>query len=1135
MKFLEKRKQNKALKQVNALDDKFTAMSDDDLKRYSYNLQERAKAGESKDKLLPEAYALAREAAWRVLRKKPYDVQVIGAYVLNTGNVAEMSTGSGKANPVSFPVPTPSGWKTVGDIEVGDELLDRLGKPTLVTGKFPQGIKTIYEVTLEDGRVIPCAAEHLWTVYSKNKETGELIEAVKMTKDLVGIGFGEYSIPNNKAVQYSKQEVNENLYDYASRLIYSRSSNVRLKEEYKLGSTNQRRKLVRGLFNASITMFPPIKGKRYIPKIAVFSKGLRDDIMEVLYSLGVSCSYITTSSGSTRERYLIKINDRQPAVFNFLGSKIARRCGYEIFEDSDKELRSTIFIKSVVKTDKEEEQVCFTVDNEEHLFLIGDYVVTHNTLTEVLPAYLNALDGRGVHIITVNDYLAQRDMEEMGKVFKFLGLTVSWIHSDLSNPEKQLAYQADIVYGTNNEFGFDYLRDNMVKDKSKRVQRELNYCIIDEVDSILIDEARTPLIISSNSSDSSDIYKIADMAVKNLQRGEDEPELTKFEKMDLDSRELTPEEIEAKKDFQVNEKYSTISLTDRGIKKIESALGIDNLGSPENAMLYHHVLQAIRARHLMKRNVDYIVSDGEVLIVDASTGRTMSGRRFSDGLHQALEAKEDVEIQGENVTSATITLQNYFRLYNKISGMTGTAKTEEQEFIDIYGMRVYQIPDNKPCIRNDKEDIVYASQVEKELAVYMLANEASLAGRPVLIGTSSIEASESLSRCFDLNGLKHELLNAKSTFNQSISSATREALIIAQAGQSGKVTIATNMAGRGTDILLGGNPEFLAVQDMLNEGYTEEQIEEAKSFLHTDDEDLREAQEKYQEFLDIEKDFCDIDREKVVEAGGLFVIGTDRHDSRRIDNQLRGRAGRQGDPGSSQFIISLEDKLFAVYGGSMVDRIAESFKGEAGPLYKGGLMAKTIERSQKNIESQNFQQRKNVLEYDEIDNVQREEVYGLRNRILDGEDVEEDFRKFLRYGCEFISQMTDEEIKMDDKLELLKEELLENKKETKRIVGKHLADLWSTVDSLGTEEDTVKNIKVQSLLMALDMNWKEHLIILQNLKESTRMTGFSQMEPIEVYKREASEAFNEFKYMVGKELITILISMNIIVEEVEEE
>lgn len=1131
MRFFEKRKQNKVLKSVNALNDKFEQMSDDELKRYSLGLQKRAKAGEKKDNLLPEAYALAREASWRVLRKKHYDVQVIGGYVLNTGNVAEMSTGSGKANPESYPIPTPDGWKTVGDIKLGDKLFDKNGEPTLVTGVFPQGYKTVYEVTLEDGRVIPCAPEHLWTVYIKNKKTNDFEEKVMMTKDLYESQDISYSIPNNNAVQYKSNKIKINLYDYATNLIFSRSSDAKLEESYKYGSLYQRKQLIKGFFNASISMFPPIEGQKYIPKIAVFSKELRDDIMEILYSMGASCSYITTNSGSLRERYLIKINDRFPAVFNFLGKKIAERCGYELYEDGNKNLRDKILIKEIVKTDRKEKQICFTVDNDEHLFLIGQYVVTHNTLTEILSAYLNALDGHGVHIITVNDYLAQRDMEEMGKVFRFLGLSVSWIHSNLNTAQKQLAYQADIVYGTNNEFGFDYLRDNMVKQKEDRVQRELNYCIIDEVDSILIDEARTPLIISSNSSESSDIYVTADNAVKGLIRGEDEKELTKLEKMDLETRELTPEEIEAKQDFQVNEKYSTITLSDRGIKKIEAALGIDNLGSPENAMLYHHVLQAIRARHIMKRNIDYIVNGEEVLIVDASTGRTMSGRRFSDGLHQALEAKEGVKIQSENVTSATITLQNYFRLYNKISGMTGTAKTEEQEFIDIYGMKVYEIPDNKPCIRDDKKDVVYASVREKEDAVYKLAKEAMMIGRPVLIGTPSIEASESLSIYFNKKGLKHNLLNAKSTFNQSISAAAREAFIIAQAGKSSTITIATNMAGRGTDILLGGNPEYLAANDLYIDGFTEEEINCAKDFsIQVEDERITEAHKKYEEYLKKEEKLCAMDRKKVVDAGGLMVIGTERHESRRIDNQLRGRSGRQGDPGSSQFIISLEDKLFAVYGGTMVEKLAESFKGEIGPLYEGGLMAKTIERSQKNIESQNFQQRKNVLEYDEIDNVQREEVYGLRNRILNDEDTEEDFNKFLAYGCSYIAQINEEELIMEDRLDSIKEELIDGREKTKEIIDRHLKELWASVLDMNVDEETIKDLKVQSLLMSLDINWKDHLILLQNLKESTRMTGLSQMEPIEVYKREASEAFNEFKYMVGKELISILVSMRLILQ-----
>mgnify|MGYP002724303272 CR=1 FL=1 len=754
------------------------------------------------------------------------------------------------------------------------------------------------------------------------------------------------------------------------------------------------------------------------------------------------------------------------------------------------------------------------------------------TITAMLPAYLNALSGNGVHIITVNDYLAKRDMEENGKVFNFLGLTTSHVHADMDRPAKQLAYQCDIVYGTNNEFGFDYLRDNMVSEKGNKVQRGLNYSIIDEVDSILIDEARTPLIISSMATGSSEMYKIADNAAKQLVRGEDEKEMTKIEKMDYDSRELTEEEIEARKDFQVNEKYSTINLTDRGIEKLEKIFNIENLGDTEHTVLYHHILQAVRARHLMKRNVDYVVTDGEVLIVDASTGRTMAGRRFSDGLHQALEAKEKVEIKGENATSATITLQNYFRLYNKISGMTGTAKTEEDEFKDIYGMKVVVIPDHKPCIRENKKDIVYASNKDKEHAIFKLAyDESRRKGRPVLIGTTSIEASESLSKYFRSKKLKHELLNAKSTFNQPISSATKEALIIAQAGQSSKVTIATNMAGRGTDILLGGNPEFLAVQGMLDAGYSEEITNQAKNFLKTDDEELKEAQEKYQHLLERETQRCELDKARVIEAGGLFVIGTERHDSRRIDNQLRGRAGRQGDPGTTQFILSLDDKLFSVYGGSLTERLQDMMKDNGGePLYEGGIMGKSIVRSQKNIESQNFQQRKNVLEYDEIDNVQRNEVYDLRNKMLDKENIEKEFFKFLAYGKDAIADMTIEEIEQDDKLNPIKSELIENFGKSDKVIDNFFKELYESIESYGLGENDINDLRLRALMMSLDMNWKEHIIVLQNLKETVRLSGLSQVEPIELYKQEASLSFNDFRYAVGKDMLTLLTSMRVIVD-----
>lgn len=1131
MNFFEKQKQKSLLKKVNKLGPKYSKMSDEELKEESNKLMALARNGASINKLEAEAFALAREASWRVLHKKHYDVQVIGGHVLHTGNVAEMSTGSGKAVPMDTPIPTTEGWKLASEIRVGDFLFDKNGLPTEVEGVFPQGLLDTYNITLSDGRSQRCADSHIWTVYDYNTVNSEMLIHDLTTEEIINSKDRVFFVPNNGPVQYSKKEFKIKPFIFGKSFVLQRGKINSIPTEYKLGSVKQRKNMIRGMFEGSVIMYPPKKGFKYVPRITVFSEEAKDDVMEVLYSLGISSKFMTVNSGkSGKERFLIEPKEHPVNIYKLLGNRIAKKCNFTVELDDSIMPKNKIKIKSIEKLPEKTEQVCFSVKNDDHLFLVGKYIVTHNTLTEVLPAYLNALSGKGVHIITVNDYLAKRDMEEMGKIFKFLGMTVAWLNSDMDTAEKQAAYACDIIYGTNSEFGFDYLRDNMVKDASKRVQRELNYCVIDEVDSIMIDEARTPLIISSSGEESTDIYKLASNVARVLVRGEDEKEMTKLEKIDISSRELNAEEIEAKKDFQVNEKYSTITLTDRGINKIEKMLNIKNLGDDTNAVLYHNILQAVRAHFLMKKNVDYIVADGEVLIIDASTGRTMVGRRFSDGLHQALEAKENVAIQAENTTAATITLQNYFRLYDKISGMTGTAKTEEKEFMDIYGMKILPIPEHKPRIRKDLPDIIYASKIDKEHAIYLAAKEAKKQGRPVLIGTSSIEASESLSKYFKSKHFNHELLNAKSTFNQSISSATKEALIIAQAGQAGKVTIATNMAGRGTDILLGGNPEHLAVQTMLNCGYSEDLIKQAQNFVLSDDETVKDAQLRYQKILENEKIACEKNKEFVVQAGGLCVIGTEKHDSRRVDNQLRGRAGRQGDPGSSQFIISLEDRLFKTYGGSMVEKLAKNASGSKDALYSGGMMAKVIDKCQKNVEAQGFQQRKDVLEYDEIDSVQREEVYKLRNKLLDGLSIKNEFSRFIEYGCIAFEELTDEEILINKKLENVHKELTNKNINRTKFIKKYLNDVYKSIESLDLEDNAFDHIKTQAMLMSLDTNWHNHIITLQNLKESSRMASYGQLQPIEIYKREASESFQNFKMSVGRELVTLMLSMKIVIQ-----
>ena len=590
------------------------------------------------------------------------------------------------------------------------------------------------------------------------------------------------------------------------------------------------------------------------------------------------------------------------------------------------------------------------------------------TLVATLPAYLNALTGEGVHIVTVNDYLAKRDSEWMGKVHRFMGLTVGLIIHDMTKEERQKAYQADITYGTNNEMGFDYLRDNMAIYANEQVQRGHAFAIVDEVDSILIDEARTPLIISGMGEKSTQMYDMAEMFAARLK---------KYVVAETDDKEEEDVNIDA--DYIVDEKARTCSLTARGIKKAEEFFHLDNLSDPENSTTAHHINQAIKAHGIMKRDVDYVVKDGEVVIVDEFTGRLMFGRRYSEGLHQAIEAKEHLSVQRESKTLATITFQNYFRLYRKLSGMTGTALTEEEEFATIYALDIIEIPTNRPIARIDNEDSVYKTENGKYRAVIRQVKECHAKGQPVLVGTVSIEKNELLGKMLTREGIKHNLLNAKNH--------EREAEIVAQAGQLGAVTVATNMAGRGTDIMLGGNAEYMAKNDLRKAGLTDELIAEATGYADTDNEEILHARKLFAEKLAQHKAEIAGEAERVRAAGGLFIIGTERHDSRRIDNQLRGRAGRQGDPGETRFYISLEDDLMRLFGGDRVTSLMERMNIDEDTPIENKLLSRTIEQAQTTVESRNFQARKSVLEYDDVMNKQREIIYGQRKQVLGGMDV----------------------------------------------------------------------------------------------------------------------------------------------------
>lgn len=710
------------------------------------------------------------------------------------------------------------------------------------------------------------------------------------------------------------------------------------------------------------------------------------------------------------------------------------------------------------------------------------------TLVATLPVYLNALAGKGVHVVTVNDYLAKRDARWMGPIYEFLGLSVGVIVHGLTDEERQRAYNSDITYGTNNEFGFDYLRDNMKYDLSQYVQRELNYAIVDEVDSILIDEARTPLIISGPSEESTDKYYKIDKIIPKLRKGQD---------------------------YTIDEKAKTVILTEEGNSRVEQLLGVSNLYDPSNIELVHHVLQGLRAHNLFRRDVDYVVKDGEVIIVDEFTGRLMPGRRWSDGLHQAIEAKEGVKIKSENQTLATITFQNYFRMYKKLAGMTGTADTEAEEFAKIYNLDVVVIPTNKPMIRVDHPDVIYKTEKAKFNAVVKEIEELYKKGQPVLVGTISIEKSEILSGMLKKRGIPHNVLNAK--YHE------REAEIIAQAGRSGSVTIATNMAGRGTDIILGGNPEGLARQFLADKkDYSQEEWEEA----------LRKAE-----------DICKKDREKVVALGGLHILGTERHEARRIDNQLRGRSGRQGDPGSSRFYISLEDDLMRIFGSDRISGLMGRLGMDEDVPIENRMVSKAIENAQKRVEAHNFDIRKHLIEYDDVMNKQRTEIYAFRREILQGVGLRERISQIIEDTIEELIEIYCPESKYHEEWDLkgLKDSLygifsvsIDN---IPKDVNSLREFLLETVKSayekkekeLGSE--MMRYLEKVIFLQVLDAQWKDHLLAMDHLKEGIGLRGYGQRDPLTEYKKEAFEIFADMTDRISMETITRLFKIQVRSEE----
>ena len=749
------------------------------------------------------------------------------------------------------------------------------------------------------------------------------------------------------------------------------------------------------------------------------------------------------------------------------------------------------------------------------------------TLVATLPAYLNALSGNGVHVVTVNDYLAKRDSEWMGKVHRFLGLKVGLIVHGLSSAERKEAYAADITYGTNNEMGFDYLRDNMCIYSNELVQRKHSFAIVDEVDSILIDEARTPLIISGQGEKSTQMYDMTEMFVSRLKRQK---------VVEVDAKEEEDANIDA--DYIVDEKAKTATLTARGVQKAEAYFHVENLGDPSNASLNHHINQALKAHGTMKKDIDYVVKDGEVVIVDEFTGRLMFGRRYSNGLHQAIEAKEHVSVKSENKTLATITFQNYFRLYDKLSGMTGTAMTEAEEFGTIYNLDIVEIPTNRPNQRNDLHDVIYKTEMGKFRAVIEQVKACHAKGQPVLVGTVSIEKNELLSKLLAREGIKHNLLNAKNH--------EKEAEIVAQAGKFGAVTVATNMAGRGTDIMLGGNAEYLAKADLVKAGFSEEVIVDATGYADTSNQEILAARKMFAEKLAQHKAVISVEAEKVRAAGGLFIIGTERHESRRIDNQLRGRAGRQGDPGETRFYLSLDDDLMRLFGGERITNMMERFELDENTPIETKMLTKSIENAQTSVESRNFQSRKSVLEYDDVMNKQREIIYDQRRQVLDGLDVKNTVLNMMRTSIsDHVALAFGENTTMDkagyremvrglEGIYFLPSAVVIPENEIPHKTAEDFSDLFiAAAEKTYAEKEeeispaVMRELERVILLRVVDEYWMDHISAMDDLKQGVRLQSWGNKNPVDVYKKESLDMFEEMVAAIQSETVRRLYSVRL--------
>lgn len=1125
------KKANKELEKINKIEDYYKSMTDEELRKKTNELRSKLKNGMNKKEILPEAFALVRESCDRVLGKRPYDVQMIGGMILDEGQIAEMKTGEGKANPVDLKIPTPDGWKTCGDIRKGDLLFDKYGEPTEVLGVYYQGSKMQFEVTLSDGRMIPCANEHLWTVYD---ECDNFLEPHTLsTKDLVSgdkLKNKRYWIELPEAVKYNENKLKKSgeeiIYNFFETLKNNNELTIeRVQRQTKRERAEALHKCVKGeylisdveerweMFETLVELYEirNIKGGKEII-VPTNDQKVVDFIKELIYSLGLSviCSIKDKKS-------IFTIN------FDINGVKECRLINIVSIEKN----------RSIKK-----EMVCFKVKNEEHLFLVGDFVVTHNTIVSAAPIYLNALQGK-VHVITVNDYLAKRDEREIGKVLEFLGIKSSVIYPNMPKAEKQLAYKADVIYGTNKEFGFDYLRDNMTKNKNDLLQTGLDFAIVDEADSVLIDDARTPLIISGQGESSSDLYKLADVCVRQLKKGEAPPELTQIESASklMDGTSFSDEEIEKMKDYVVYEKDNMVILTDRGIKKAEKILGLENLGDESNIEISHHIHQALIAYGTMKKDENYIVKDGKVQIVDDFTGRVLDGRRYSDGLHQAIEAKEDVEIQEENKTLATISLQNYFRQYKKIAGMTGTAKTEEIEFKETYNMNVVVIPTNLPVIREDKQDLIYITEKEKMLAVIEDIKKHHATGQPILVGTPTIEQSEKLSSILKEEGLKHNLLNAK---NNEL-----EADIVAQAGVKNAITIATNMAGRGTDIMLGGNPEFLAIDELKRKGLSEEEICTATNFINANTEGEQALKDEYKNILNKKKEDCKKAYTEVKSLGGLHVIGTAKHEARRIDNQLRGRSGRQGDPGSSQFFLSLDDDIIRVFSNGMLKSAAKKLGLKYGEPINNKQLINMVETSQKRLELKNYDIRKNTLEYDDVDNIERQIIYKKRSDLVNNNiNISSEINDYIKFSSNSIveecMELSKENNAKDKTYKIINNGLKNligfddivnenmSKKEMAQSIEKTLKEKYTAkIDEIEKQGNNSENIQNNIALSVIDAHWIQYITAVQNLRDLTSLTGYGNTKPVDVYKQKSLDMFNDLLLRIKTDIVFSILNYEV--------